>query len=77
MTKIKSMAKKQYYAKELEANTGNPRKTWKGSALYSRGNSKKSSALPSVTDLNDSKVTDQQIILREIRQFFFAHWKKN
>ena len=28
LTKIKLTTKKQYYVKKLEANTGNPQKTW-------------------------------------------------
>ena len=63
LTQIKSTAKKQCYAKELEANTGNPRKTWEVLRTLLPVNGTKSSALPSAIDLNGSKVTDQQIML--------------
>ena len=63
LTQIKSTAKKQCYAKELEANAGNPRKTWEVLRTLLPGNATKSSALPSAIDLNGSKVTDQQIML--------------
>ena len=58
LTKIKSTAKKQCNAKELEATTGNPRKTWEVLRTLLSGNLTKSSALPSGIDLNGIKVTD-------------------
>ena len=60
LTKIKSTAQKQYYAKELEATTGSPRKTWEVLRTLLPGNSTKSSALPSAIDLNGKIVTDLQ-----------------
>ena len=76
-TKVKSTAKKQYYAKELEANsTGNPRKTWKVLRTLPPGNSKKSPALPSAIELNGRKVTDQQIMLCRFNNFFSTIGKK-
>ena len=77
LTKIKSTAKKQYYAKELEANAGNPRKTWGELRTILPGNSTKSSSLPSAVDLNGSKVTNQQITLREFNNFFSTIRKKS
>ena len=45
LNKIKSAAKKQYYAKEIEAATGNPRKTWKVPRSLLPGNLTKSALL--------------------------------
>ena len=70
LTKIKLTARIQYYANELEANTCNPRKTWKVLRISLPGNSTKSSALSSVIDLNGTKVTNQQIMLRELNNCF-------
>ena len=72
LTKIKLTAKTKYYAKELEANTGNPRITWEVLRTLLPVNSTKSSALPSAIDLNGRKVTDQQIMLCEFNNFFFS-----
>ena len=76
LTKIKLTAKKQYYAKEFEVTTGNPRKTWEVLRTLLPGNSTKSSALPSAIDLNGKKVTDQQIMLSEFNNFFSTIGKK-
>ena len=70
LTNMKSTAKEQYYAKELEAYTGNPRKTWEVLRTLLPGNSTKSSALTSAIDLNGSKVTDQQIMFTNLTIFF-------
>ena len=76
LTKIKSTAKKQYYAKELEATTGNQRKTWEVLRTLLPGNSTKS-ALPSAINLNGKKVTYQQIMLCEFNIFFFQQLERN
>ena len=76
LTKIKSTAKKQYYAKELEANADNPQKTLGMLRTLLPDNSTKSSALPSAIDLNGRKVTYQQIKLRKFNNFFSTIGKK-
>ena len=55
LIKIESIAKKQYYAKELEANTDNSRKTWEILRFLLPSNSTKPSALPSAIDLTVEK----------------------
>ena len=76
LSKIKSSAKKGYYAKELKANTGNPRKTWEVPRTLLPRNSMKSSALSSALDLNGGKVTDQQIMMLKLNSFFSTIGKK-
>ena len=76
LTEIKPTAKKQYYAKELETNTGNLRKAWEVLRTLFPGNSTNSSALPFAINPNGKKVIDQQIMLCKFNNFFSTIGKK-
>ena len=70
LTKIKTLAKKNYYAEELDKNKSNPRKTWELLRTLLPGKSSKHAKLPQNISLNGSKITDQQTILEKFNKFF-------
>ena len=63
LTKIKTLAKKNYYAEKLDKNKSNPRKTWELLRKLLPGKSSKHAKLPQNISLNGSKVIDQQTVL--------------
>ena len=70
LTKIKSIAKKQYFTDELEKNKSNQRKTWEILRSLLPGKLTKPSSLPITVNINGNKITDQQTILHEFNKFF-------
>ena len=70
LTKIKALAKKEYYSAEIEKNKTNQRKTWELLRILLPGNSKKRNILPTTINVDNVTVTDQQRSLDEFNQFF-------
>ena len=70
LTKIKTLAKKNYYAEELDKNKSYPRKTWELLRMLLPGKSSKHAKLSQNISLNGSKITDQQTILEKFNKFF-------
>ena len=70
LTKIKTLAKKNYYAEELHKNKSNLRKTCELLRTLLPGKSSKHAKLPQNISLNGSKITDQQTILEKFNELF-------
>ena len=70
LTKIKSIAKKQYFTDELKKNKSNQQKTWEILRSLLSGKLTKPSGLPTTVNINGNKITDQQTILHEFNKFF-------
>ena len=68
-TKIKTLAKKNFYAEELDKNKRNPRKTWELLRTLLPGKSSKHAKLPQSISFNGNKITDQQTILEKFNEF--------
>ena len=66
----KTLAKKNFFAEELDKNKRNPRKTWELLRSLLPGKSSKHAKLPQNISLNGSKITDQQTILEKFNEFF-------
>ena len=69
LTKIKALAKKEYYSAEIEKYKTNQRKTWELLRTLLPGNSKKRNILPTTVNVDNVTVTDQQRILNEFNHF--------
>jgi len=69
LTKIKTAAKKEYYAKELKLNESIPRKTWEILRILKRSNS---ATLSTSIDINGIKVTD---LLEKFNSYFSTVWQ--
>ena len=69
VTKMKTLAKKRYYANELENSRGNPRKTWELLRTLLLGKSQCSTTLPSNINLNLCSISNKQRIINEFNVF--------
>ena len=70
LIKTKALAKKRFYAEELENNKGNSRKTWELLRTLLPGKSSKDSPLPQNITVQGNKISNQQQILEEFNNFF-------
>ena len=68
--KTKALAKKRFYAEELENNKNNSRKTWELLRPLLPGKSSKDSPLLQHITIQENKITNQQQILHEFNNFF-------
>ena len=70
LTKTNALAKKRFYAEELENNKNNSRKTWELLRTLLPGKSSKDSPLPQNITIQGNTITNQQQILEEFNNFF-------
>ena len=76
LTKTKALAKKRFYAEELENNKNNSRKTWELLRTLLPGQSSKDGSLPQTITIQGNKITNQQQIQEEFNNFFSKKGEK-
>ena len=69
LTKMKTLAKKQYYANELGNSSGNPRKKWELLRTLLPGKSHCSTTLSSNINFNGCIISNKHRIINEFKFF--------
>ena len=69
LTKLKAIAKKNYYTDKVEKNKSSSRKTWELLQTLLLGKFLKSSNLPTSIRVNERKITEKQLVLEEFNKY--------